>query len=49
MVNRIGRDKFLLDEVFDHIDQNFFHTLDNLDHNDTIGEPRDGLMMVVDF
>jgi hypothetical protein len=43
-VDRIGKDKFLLDYVFDHIDENFFHVLDNLDHNERIG-----VLMVVDF
>lgn len=49
MVDRIGGDKFLLDDVFDHIDQDFFHILDNLDYDDAVGKSKNDLTMVVDF
>lgn len=59
MVDRIGGDKFLLDNVFDHIDQDFFHILDNLDYfchildnldsDDTVGKSKNDLTVVVDF
>ncbi len=52
-------DKFLLDDVFDHIDQDFFHILDNLDYfchildnldsDDTVGKSKNDLTVVVDF
>jgi hypothetical protein len=41
---KIGREEFLVDDVFDRIDENLFHISDDLVHNDVVGLP-----MVVDF
>ncbi len=49
VVDRLGQGNFVLYDVFDHIDQDFFHILENLDYNDSIGNSSSELAVVVGF